>query len=83
MCAAKLLVPGETCWRLERAERAAFVVDGEHYFETLAEALERARHRAILLGWDFHTRVALRRNGAPGTLADELAAFLDALARRR
>jgi len=83
VCAAKLLVPGETCWRLERAARAAFLVDGEHYFETLAEALERARHRAILLGWDFHTRVALRRNGAPRAFPDELAAFLDALARRR
>jgi phospholipase D1/2 len=81
--AKRILVPGQTRWRLERASRAAFLVDGERYFDMLAAALERARYRAILLGWDFHSRVALRRNGTPRTLPGELAALLDALARRR
>ena len=45
-----------------RSPRAAFLVDGEAFFTALAAALERARHQVILLGWDFHGRVRLRRD---------------------
>jgi phospholipase D1/2 len=74
-----ILQPGRTCWRVERADRVAFLVDGERYFGALASALERARHRIWLIGWDFHTDFRLRRGpGEPGLLA-----FLDGLLRRR
>jgi phosphatidylserine/phosphatidylglycerophosphate/cardiolipin synthase-like enzyme/uncharacterized membrane protein YdjX (TVP38/TMEM64 family) len=78
-----ILVPGHTCWRLEPAARIALLVDGENYYEALAAALERARRRVILIGWDFHSRVALRRDGEHHALPTELAALLDALVRRR
>jgi len=80
---APILTAGRNCWRVARAERVAVLVDAERYFAALADALERARHRVFLIGWDFHSRVRLRRSGSDDDRDSELAAFLDALARRR
>ena len=91
--AAPLLVPGRTCWRIERAERAAWLVDARDYFEALAAALARARERVFLIGWDFHSRVSLVTElaegeraifprGEEGDLPTQLGRLLDALARR-
>ena len=80
--AAALLTAGRTCWRVERAARAAVLVDGERYFGALAAALERAEQCVFLLGWDFHSRVRLRRDDSDDDVPDELAALLDALVRR-
>jgi phosphatidylserine/phosphatidylglycerophosphate/cardiolipin synthase-like enzyme/uncharacterized membrane protein YdjX (TVP38/TMEM64 family) len=74
-----ILEPGRTCWRVERARRAAFLVDGERYFGAVAGALERARESVLLVGWDFHTGMRLRRSGDE----PDLVTFLDLLARRR
>ena len=46
-----LLRPGETCWRKERAGRAAFLVDTEAYFTAVFEALRKARRSVLLLGY--------------------------------
>jgi phosphatidylserine/phosphatidylglycerophosphate/cardiolipin synthase-like enzyme/uncharacterized membrane protein YdjX (TVP38/TMEM64 family) len=78
-----ILVPGHSCWRIEHASRAAFLIDGAAYFEALADALEQAQRRVMLLGWDFHSRVALRRDGERRDVPDELAPMLDWLVRRR
>jgi phospholipase D1/2 len=75
----RLLEEGRNCWRIEPAERVAFLVDGERYFGAVADALERARERIFLIGWDFHTGMRLRR----GNQAPDLVAFLDGLVRRR
>jgi len=40
----------------------AWLIDGEAYFAQLAAAIERARHSVWLAGWDFHSRVVLRRD---------------------
>ena len=32
-----VLIPGDTCWRRERADRAAFLVDTEAYFTAVFE----------------------------------------------
>lgn len=74
-----VLEEGRTCWRILPARRAAFLVDGEAYFGAVAAALERARRRVWLLGWDFHSGMQLRR-GVPG--APDLVTLLDGLARR-
>lgn len=73
--------PGETCWKTARADRVAFLIDGENYFLRLAEALEQARRCIYIVGWDIDSRIRLRREGDH---ADEsLAEFLDRLARRQ
>jgi phospholipase D1/2 len=75
----RLLEVGRNCWRIEPAERVAFLVDGERYFGAVADALERARERVFLIGWDFHTGMRLRRDRS----APDLVTFLDGLVRRR
>ncbi|HVH06720.1 MAG TPA: phospholipase D-like domain-containing protein, partial [Myxococcota bacterium] len=78
-----LLRASDTCWRVARARRAAFLVDGEVFFTALAAALERARHQVILLGWDFHGRVRLRRDARRRALPDDFLGLLEALLERR
>jgi phospholipase D1/2 len=78
-----LLRAPDTCWRVARAGRAAFLVDGEAFFTALAAALERARHQVILLGWDFHGRVRLRRDSRRRALPDDFLGLLEALLERR
>jgi phosphatidylserine/phosphatidylglycerophosphate/cardiolipin synthase-like enzyme/uncharacterized membrane protein YdjX (TVP38/TMEM64 family) len=77
-----VLVEGDTCWRIARAERAAVLVDGEAYFAALADALERAERSILLLGWDLHGGMRLRR-GEDGDDGPTLVQFLDGLVRRR
>jgi phosphatidylserine/phosphatidylglycerophosphate/cardiolipin synthase-like enzyme/uncharacterized membrane protein YdjX (TVP38/TMEM64 family) len=79
--ARTLLRPGENCWRIEHADRAAVLVDGEAYFNAFAEAAERARHSIIVLAWDFNSHAIVRfdpHSGEPVALGD----FLNALAKR-
>ncbi|WP_083878167.1 phospholipase D-like domain-containing protein [Blastococcus saxobsidens] len=56
---APLLVPGETCWRIERATRFAIFVDAAGYFATLKRAVLRAERRVLFIGWDFDPRIRL------------------------
>ena len=67
-----LLRPGENCWRVETADRFAFVIDGADYFVALRRALLKARHSILLVGWDFDTRIVLgdSRDGGPRRLGD-------------
>ncbi len=58
--APSLFRPGENCWRVARAERAALLVDGEEYFHAFAAAAARARDSIIILAWDFNSRTLLR-----------------------
>jgi len=78
--AAFILHPGRTCWKRARADRVAFLVDGEEIFGAMAEAMERARRSILLVGWDFHSGVRLRRGeeGEP-----TLVEFLNRLVARR
>ncbi|RIL07427.1 MAG: hypothetical protein DCC71_03105 [Proteobacteria bacterium] len=78
--------PGRNCWRLVRADRAAFLIDASSYFAVLGHALCRARHSIFIIGWDLHSRVRLGRRGARPDEPDEsceLAALLADLARWR
>lgn len=61
MTMADLLDPQRNCWRIERAERLGFIVDAGPYFETVADAIERAERSVFIVGWDIHSRVLLRR----------------------
>ena len=61
-----LLRPGETCWRLARAGRAAFLMDNEAFYAALLEALQGARRSILLLGWAFDPRTRLAPDGSEG-----------------
>lgn len=80
--ASTLLRPGENCWRIEHAARAAVLVDGEAYFTAFALAAERARHSIIILAWDFNSHAVVKFDERTGETV-ELGDFLNGLARRR
>ena len=78
-----ILSEGQNCWRVARAERAAFIVDGESYFRAVREAICRAQRSIYIVGWDVHNELRLIRDdendGFPATLGE----LLDAVARER
>jgi phospholipase D1/2 len=76
-----ILREGENCWRLPRADRVALLVDGADYFSALADAIERAERSVLMIGWDFHSQVRLRRGDDAGESA--LLALLERQVRRR
>ncbi len=57
----RLFEPGVNCWRSVISARSAFLVDGETYFRALHDALGRATHQVVVLGWDLHSQVRLVR----------------------
>src|SRR5690554_5878676 len=46
------LGPGKNCWRIERAERLAWLVDGAAYYPAFHNVVSRAEASILLLGWD-------------------------------
>lgn len=79
-----VLREGVTCWRKSHADRVAFLIDGETYFASVADAIEGAERSVWLLGWDFHSAVRLRR-GEDGEAQrpNELVGLLDHRVRER
>ena len=55
-----ILKPGRNCWCIERAERAAVLIDGASYFSRLDQGLRSARRSILIVGWDFDGRIRLR-----------------------
>ena len=81
---ANTLVPGRSCWRVERARRVSVLIDGAEYFETLRRVLRQARHGIWIAGWDVDGRTPLRGEEHPDDGApEELRPFLDHLASER
>ncbi len=78
-----LFEPGRNCWRIETANRAAFLVDGEAYFRAFREAALKAQRSIVILGWDFDTRIRMLIDRESDGFPDELGEFLHALLLRR
>ncbi|HEY2816408.1 MAG TPA: VTT domain-containing protein [Casimicrobiaceae bacterium] len=78
-----LLTPGRNCWRIEHADRVAFLVDGEDYFAAVRDALARARRSFFIVGWDIDSRMHLVPGGARDGLPEPLGDFLNALVAER
>jgi phospholipase D1/2 len=78
-----LLRPGETCWRIERADRLAVIVDAADYFAIVRAVVRDARHSVLLIGWDFDTRIALDRPGDNATVPNRLGRLLTWVVRQR
>ena len=56
----RILKPGDNCWRIEPASRAATLVDACAYYAALEAALRQARSSIMIIGWDFDGRIKLR-----------------------
>ncbi|MBB4266151.1 VTT domain-containing protein [Roseospira visakhapatnamensis] len=77
--------PGETCWRIDRADRLALLIDAAAYFETLRAALINARRQVLIVAWDISGTVPLLDpqadppdDGWPTVLAPLLRALTEA-----
>ena len=71
-----ILVPGRTCWRTEKANRLALIIDACDYFAAAKSAIARARHSIYMIGWDFDLRLKLDQGNPDVEEPDELGAFL-------
>jgi phosphatidylserine/phosphatidylglycerophosphate/cardiolipin synthase-like enzyme len=78
-----VLIAGATCWRLERAEQFAPIVDAADYFRHAKAAMLRAQRRIFLIGWDFDTGIELERGGKTLLGPNQLGLFLRWLVRVR
>lgn len=69
-----MTLPPETRWRVEDAARASIVIDADAYFRAAREAMLKARHQIVLVGWDFDARIKLAWDDdhpeAPTTVGD-------------
>lgn len=54
-----LLNPGQNCWRVEKADRLAVLMENAAYFDALRSALSKARRSIVILGWQFDPRTRL------------------------
>jgi phosphatidylserine/phosphatidylglycerophosphate/cardiolipin synthase-like enzyme len=79
----RLLAPGRTCWRIERADRFAFIVDAADYFRLAKAAMLKADHCIMLLGWDFDTRIKFEPEKQTLEGPNRLGKFLSWLPKHR
>jgi phosphatidylserine/phosphatidylglycerophosphate/cardiolipin synthase-like enzyme/uncharacterized membrane protein YdjX (TVP38/TMEM64 family) len=79
----RILEAGRNCWRVARAERAAFLVDGAEYFAAARAAMLAAERTIFIVGWDIHSRMRLCGETVEDGLPAELGPFLNALLDRR
>ena len=80
---ASLLRPGRNCWRIERADRAALIVDAADYYRHALHALLEARSQVMLIGWDVDTRIRLVDEEPPQGAPAVLGGLLSWLSKRR
>jgi phospholipase D1/2 len=75
-----LLVPGKSCWRVARADRFAFLIDGDAYFTAVRDAMLQAERSILVIAWDIDSRIRLTvgDDGMPNKLGE----LLDWVARR-
>ncbi|MGB2941431.1 MAG: hypothetical protein WBB79_01210, partial [Candidatus Macondimonas sp.] len=55
----RILQPGRNCWRLEKADQVAFLIDGQAYFSALNDGLVQARRTMFMLTWDIYSSLCL------------------------
>jgi phospholipase D1/2 len=78
-----LLVPGRNCWRIEHANRLAFLIDGAAYFAAVRSAIAQAKRSVFILGWDIDSRIKLVPQGANDGYPEELGDFLNEVVKRQ
>ena len=76
------LEPSRNCWRIERADRAAVIIDAADYFKHARRAMLDAEQQLLLIGWDFDARIRLVHAGEDEAPV-EVGRFIDWLVARR
>ncbi|HSK41588.1 MAG TPA: phospholipase, partial [Arenibaculum sp.] len=79
--AQPILVPGDTCWRIVRADRFAVIVDAADYFRVAKQAMASARRALLAIGWDFDLRIRLEPDREDKSRPDQLGPFVLELVR--
>ena len=68
----QLFEEGRNCWRVVPANRAAVIVDACDYYRVIRQAMLEAKHRILIIGWDFDPRIVLDRTERGETLGQFL-----------
>jgi phosphatidylserine/phosphatidylglycerophosphate/cardiolipin synthase-like enzyme len=69
-------------WRVAEAAQMSVIVDAEDYFRHARNAMLKARHRIMLIGWDFDARIQLVHKGWGKDEPDTVGAFIHWLVER-
>ncbi len=72
----RILEPGRNCWRVCRAERIAFLIDGADYFHALHSVLPQARQQILISSWDIYSEIR------PGALQGDKRSLAEILDRQ-
>ncbi|MGB3627757.1 MAG: phospholipase D-like domain-containing protein [Henriciella sp.] len=83
MDTTRILVPGETCQRIETADQMRIIVDGKNYFRAVKQAMLTAQKTIMMLGWDFDTRIAFEPGEQTLEGPNQLGEFLSWLSTER
>jgi len=78
-----ILQEGRNCWKVAKASRVKFLVDGAAYFAAAADAFELAHESILIRGWDFDSRIHLKRPKPEEKRFPDLGTYLNDLAARR
>ena len=78
-----IVQPGDTCWRVEEADRVALLVDGKAHYAAAKAAMRLARRSILLLGWEFDPRTRLEPDRPDLDGNDAIGHFLNDLAKQR
>jgi phosphatidylserine/phosphatidylglycerophosphate/cardiolipin synthase-like enzyme len=74
-----VLKPGRNVWRSAKADRLAFLIDGEEYFRRLEQVLHQAERSIFIIGWDFNPNIRLNpRDTASPTIGALLRSLVEA-----
>lgn len=78
-----MILSNRNSWRVERADRAAVLIDAASYFGALRKSLIKARSTVFVVGWDIDSRTRLvgengrADDGYPETFIDLLSALVN------
>lgn len=78
-----ILIPGETCWRIARADRVSLIVDAKDYFAAAKAVMLTARRRIMMIGWDFDLQIRLEPDRPDARQPDRLGPFVQHLVTSR
>ena len=83
MAQKSILEVGRNCWRIERADRMALIIDAADYFRHVKSSMLKAQHSIMLVGWDFDTRIKFEPKEQTLEGPNSLGKFLSWLPKHR